>query len=162
MDKLSQDMKDIIDMIKLFLSRKDVLQLIQILMEHYGIKAQELGVAKEKVEEPKAQETTDEESFKIIPCVGVILPSGKLLFYDGSQDKGSKYDAQRYIAKLPKGYDWHLMTKTEFDECKACQPHLNATLRKMGGLPIIYLDSSYLLADNNLQRGYVRYCADYV
>lgn len=160
MDKLSKEMKEIIDMIKLYLSRKSVLSLIQMLMEHYDIKAQELSVAKEKVEDPKPQETMSEESFKIIPHVGLVLPSGKLLFSDGSQDKGSKYDAQRYIANLPKGYDWHLMTKAEFEECKACQPHLNDALRKMGGLSISYPDSSYLLADNSLEKGYVRYCAD--
>ena len=137
-----------------------MLSLIQMLMEHYDIKAQELSVAKEKIEEPKQQKTTSEEHFKIIPHVGVVLPSGKLLFSDGSQDKGSKYDAQHYIANLPKSYAWHLMTTAEFEECKACQPYLNEALRKAGGLPISYPDSSYLLADNSLGKGYVRYCAD--
>ncbi len=160
MDKLSKGTKAIINLIKVFLNRADVLSLIQMLMEHYDIKAQELSVAKEKVEEPKPQETMSEESFKIIPHVGLVLPSGKLLFWDGSEDKGSKNDAQRYIKNLPKGYDWHLMTKAEFEECKACQPHLNDALRKMSGLSISYPDSSYLLADNSLEKGYVRYCAD--
>ena len=160
MDKLSQDMKDIIDMIKVFLSRKNVLQLIQVLMEHYDIKVQELTVTKEKTEEPKAPATTSEESFKIIPHIGVVLPSGKLLFWDGSENKGSTSNAIDHKRKLPKGYAWHLMTKAEFEECKAYQPRLNDILRNMGGLPITYPDSSYLLADNNLERGYVRYCAD--
>lgn len=155
MNELSKGMREIINLIKVFLNRADVLQLIKILMEHYDIKAQELTVAKEKVEEPKQQEKIS----KIIPNIGVVLPSGKLLFYDGSENKGSKSDAQRYMANLPKGYKWHLMTKAEFDECKTCQPHLNDILRNMGGLPISYPDSSYLLADNNIERGYVRYIA---
>lgn len=156
MNELSKGTRGIINLIKVFLNRADVLQLIQMLMKHYDINEQELGVANEKVEEPKEQETI----LKIISNVGVVLPSGKLLFYDGSQDKGSKYNAQRYMANLPKGYKWHLMTTAEFEECKACQPHLNDALRKMGGLPISYPDSSYLLADNSLGKGYVRYCAD--
>lgn len=156
MNKLSKGVGEIANLIKLFLNRADVLQLIQILMEHYDIKAQELTVAKEKVEEAKPQETI----LKIISNVGVVLPSGKLLFYDGSQDQGSISNAINYRKNLPKGYNWHLMTTAEFEECKACQPYLNEALRKAGGLPISFPASSYLLADNDLERGYVRYCAD--
>lgn len=163
MNELSKGMKEIANLIKLFFNRADVLQLIQMLMKHYDIKAQELSVTTEKVEESKQQETI----LKIISNVGVVLPSGKLLFLDGSENKGSISDAIAHKRKLPKGYDWHLMTKAEFEECKACQPYLNDALRKMKGLPITYPDSSYLLADNNLERsydnlekGYVRYCAN--
>ncbi len=156
MNELSKGTKEIANLIKLFLNRADVLHLIQMLMEHYDIKVQELSNAKEKIEAPKQQETI----LKIISNVGVVLPSGKLLFLDGSENKGSISNAIDHKRKLPKGYAWHLMTKAEFDECKACQPRLNDILKKMGGLPIAYPDSSYLLADNNQEKGYVRYCAD--
>lgn len=160
MNKLSKDLCEIINTIKLTLPKKDVLQLIQNLIEHYDIKVQELAIAKEKVEDAKQQKTTIDGPFKVIPRVGVVLPSGKLLFMDGSENHGTKIGASRYLSRLPRGYSWHLMTKAEFDECKTCQPRLNDILRNMGGLPISYPTSSYLLADNDLERGYVRYCAD--
>lgn len=156
MNELSKGTKEIANLIKLFLNRADVLHLIQMLMEHYDIKVQELSNAKEKIEAPKQQETI----LKIISNVGVVLPSGKLLFLDGSENKGSISNAIDHKRKLPKGYAWHLMTKAEFDECKACQPRLNDILKKMGGLPITYPDSSYLLAEDKNKIGYVRYCAD--
>lgn len=156
MNELSKGTREIANLIKLFLNRADVLQLIQILMKHYDIKVQELSVTTENITEPQQQKTI----LKIISNVGVVLPSGKLLFLDGSENKGSISNAIDHKRKLPKGYNWHLMTKAEFDECKACQPSLNDILRKMGGLPITYPDSSYLLADNNLEIGYVRYCTD--
>lgn len=156
MNELSKGVREIANLIKLFLNRADVLQLIQMLMEHYDIKVQELSNAKEKIEAPKQQETI----LKIISNVGVVLPSGKLLFLDGSENKGSISNAIDHKRKLPKGYAWHLMTKAEFDECKACQPRLNDILKKMGGLPITYPDSSYLLAEDKNKIGYVRYCAD--
>ena len=156
MNELSKGTKEIANLIKLFLNRADVLHLIQMLMEHYDIKVQELSNAKEKIEAPKQQETI----LKIISNIGVVLPSGKLLFLDGSENKGSISNAIDHKRKLPKGYAWHLMTKAEFDECKACQPRLNDILKKMGGLPITYPDSSYLLAEDKNKIGYVRYCAD--
>lgn len=160
MNELSKGTKEIANLIKLFLNRADVLQLIQMLMKHYDIKVQELTVTKENITAPQQQETTTNDPFNVIPFVGVVLPSGKLLFLDGSENKGSISNAIDHKRKLPKGYAWHLMTKAEFDECKACQPRLNDILKKMGGLPITYPDSSYLLADNNQEKGYVRYCAD--
>ena len=156
MNELSKGTKEIANLIKLFLNRADVLHLIQMLMEHYDIKVQELSNAKEKIEAPKQQETI----LKIISNIGVVLPSGKLLFLDGSENKGSISNAIDHKRKLPKGYAWHLMTKAEFDEGKACQPRLNDILKKMGGLPITYPDSSYLLAEDKNKIGYVRYCAD--
>lgn len=101
----------------------------------------------------------DYPRIQVYKNIGVILPSGKLLYYDGSQDMGTRSIAMQYIRKLPKGYDWHLMTRSEAEEIKQHFETVNSLLRSLNGLPIS-ANRNYMLADDNSSKGYVRYLAD--
>ncbi len=101
----------------------------------------------------------DYPRIQVYKNIGVILPSGKLLYYDGSQDMGTRSMAMQYIRKLPKGYDWHLMTRSEAEEIKQHFETVNSLLRSLNGLPIS-ANRNYMLADDNSSKGYVRYLAD--
>ena len=101
----------------------------------------------------------DYPRIQVYKNIGVILPSGKLLYYDGSQNMGTRSMAMQYIRNLPKGYNWHLMTRSEAEEIKQHFETVNSLLRSINGLPI-YANQNYLLADDNSSKGYVRYLAD--
>ena len=52
------------------------------------------------------------------------------------------------------------MTKAEFSEIMELKPDIDNVLRNMGGLAMCYPEREYLLGDNSLDRGYVRYVAN--
>lgn len=181
MSKLSLKMNAIIKTITVSLSKKDVELLIQILSRHYDISLKE--DAKPAKEITKAAETgtsvtvappqddTDfplevvyfngNRSFKRIrgaKAIGVIIPeTNKLLYYDGSENSGTRHQALSYIKNLPYKFRWHLMSKKETVKIKKHWEQINATLRLINGLPLS--NKNYMLADDNQRAGYVRYTA---
>lgn len=94
-----------------------------------------------------------------VTAVGVIIPQlHKLLYYDGSENIGTRDQAHNYIRNLPKGYNWHLMRKSEAIAIRCYLEDVNRTLERINGLPI---DSrNYMLEGDRQSRGYVRYVAD--
>lgn len=101
-------------------------------------------------------------SFKRIrgaKAVGVIIPgTNKLLYYDGSENTGTRHQAQMYINNLPYKFRWHLMSRQEAEAIKKHIEQINATLRLIQGLPIS--GKNYMLSNDNQRYGYVRYVAD--
>lgn len=94
-------------------------------------------------------------------AIGVIIIAygmRKLLYYDGSENIGTRSQAYNYIRNLPKGYNWHLMRESEAIAVKNCLEDVNLTLKQINGLPIG--SCNYMLEDDGQSKGYVRYVAD--
>ena len=167
MDTLPVKVRLFTKMIKQSLWKKDAIALMSELINHYGINKDELfdaaKTAAQQVDNvhiscPRTIRKT--ERFKVIDKVGVVLPSNKILYYDGSQNHGSRAQARSFVRGLRSGYNWHIMTKAEFGEIMELKPDIDNALRKMGGLAMCYPEREYLLGDNSLDRGYVRYVAN--
>lgn len=167
MDTLPVKVRLFTKMIKQSLWKKDAIALMSELINHYGINKDELfdaaKTAAQQVDNvhiscPRTIRKT--ERFKVIDKVGVVLPSNKILYYDGSQNHGSRAQARSFVGRLPSGYNWHIMTKAEFGEIMELKPDIDNVLRNMGGLAMCYPEREYLLGDNSLDRGYVRYVAN--
>ena len=167
MDTLPVKVRLFTKMIKQSLWKKDAIALMSELINHYGISKDELfDAAKtaaqqvDNVHISRPSTIRKTERFKVIDKVGVVLPSNKILYYDGSEDCGSRAQARSFVGRLPSGYNWHIMTKAEFEEIMELKPDIDNALRKMGGLAMCYPEREYLLGDNSLDRGYVRYVAN--
>ena len=167
MDTLPVKVRLFTKMIKQSLWKKDAIALMSELINHYGINKDELfdaaKTAAQQVDNvhiscPRTIRKT--ERFKVIDKVGVVLPSNKILYYDGSANCGSRAQARSFVGRLPSGYNWHIMTKAEFGEIMELKPDIDNVLRNMGGLAMCYPEREYLLGDNSLDRGYVRYVAN--
>lgn len=182
MNELSSKTNIIFKMITMFLSKQECENLIQFLSRHYGISlnddakpAKEITQAAEtgtSVTVAPPQDDTDfplevvyfngNRSFKRIrgaKAIGVIIPeTNKLLYYDGSENSGTRHQALSYIKNLPYKFRWHLMSKKETVKIKKHWEQINATLRLINGLPLS--NKNYMLADDNQGSGYVRYVAD--
>ena len=167
MDTLPVKVRLFTKMIKQSLWKNDAIALMSELINHYGINKDELfdaaKTAAQQVDNvhiscPRTIRKTGR--FKVIDKVGVVLPSNKILYYDGSQNHGSRAQARSFVGRMPSGYNWHIMTKAEFGEIMELKPDIDNVLRKMGGLAMCYPEREYLLGDNSLDRGYVRYVAN--
>lgn len=172
MNDLPKKLDDFIKEMKLSLNRKEVVQLMTALLEHYDISLEEVKAnAPDSVSEKKAAtaasaptptpSTTDLPY--ILPRVGVVLPSNKVLYYDGSENEGTRSQAYSYMTeklKLPKGYRWRLMNSEDLKEIRAYPYMVNKLLNELHGVSMFAIDEDYILEDNNLDRGYVRYLAD--
>lgn len=170
MNELPKKLDDFIKEMKLSLNRKEVVQLMTALLEHYDISLEEIKAnAPDSVSEKKATTTASAPTPTpsttdmpyILPGVGVVLPSNKVLYYDGSENKGTRSQAYSYKKlKLPKGYRWRLMNSEDLKEIHAYEKEVNKLLRKLHGVAMFAIDEDYILEDNDLNRGYVRYLAD--
>lgn len=183
MNELSSKTNIIFKMITMFLSKQECENLIQFLSRHYGISLNDdAKPSKEmaKTAEPKqpaseepAPKTEKQDfplevvyfngnrSFKRIhgaKAIGIIIPeTSKVLYFDGSENSGTKHQALSYIKNLPYKFNWHLMSKKEAVKIQKHLEQVNATLKLINGLPIS--DKNYMLADDNQRAGYVRYTA---
>ena len=167
MNDLPKKLDDFIKEMKLSLNRKEVVQLMTALLEHYDISLEEIKAnAPDSISEKKATQVAAPSTTKqpeILAGVGIVLPSNKVLYFDGSQDKGTRLLALSYITEkhvLPKGFNWHIMTKAELQEIRAYQYRVDKLLRVLHGVTMFADDEEYILEDNDLDRGYVRYVAD--
>ena len=163
MQKLSMKLKMIIRTAKQSLCKKDVVILVKDLINHYDLEPEELFGRSEKtsVQSQNGQESSPVKtygSFEVIPGVGVVLPSRKVLYLDGSENKGYLSNAHSYMVKLPAGYSWHVMTDSELKEIMSLKPEIDDVLRRIGGLPMRYPEQEYLLSGQG-KMGYVRYLA---
>ena len=170
MNDLPKKLDDFIKEMKLSLNRKEVVQLMTALLEHYDISLEEVKAnAPDPISEKKAATaasaptpaplTTDLPY--ILPRVGIVLPSNKVLYYDGSENEGTRSQAYSYKKlNLPKGYGWRLMNSEDLKEIRAYQYGVNKLLRELHGVTMFADDDEYILEDNDLDRGYVRYVAD--
>ena len=127
MKDLPKKLDDFIKEMKLSLNRKEVVQLMTALLEHYDISLEEIKAnapdsVSEKKETPAVSPTLAPSTTKqpeILAGVGIVLPSNKVLYYDGSQDKGTRLLARSYITEkhvLPKGYRWRMMNSKDLRE----------------------------------------------
>ena len=85
------------------------------------------------------------------------------MYYDGSENKGTRSQALYYMIaklKLPKGYRWRIMNSEDLEEIRAYQYGVNKLLHELHGVTMFADDDEYILEDNDLDRGYVRYVAD--
>lgn len=172
MNGLSKKSDEFIKEMKLSLNRKEVVQLMAVLMEHYDISAEELKVnASVSVSDNKTEQSSLSRSappitgqLRILSGVGVVLPSNKVLYYDGSQNKGERSQAYHYMREklaMPKGYAWHIMSRVELAEIRSYQRDIDKLLSQFdGGVTMFADDDEYILEDNRLKSGYVRYLAD--
>lgn len=171
MNDLPKKLDDFIKEMKLSLNRKEVVQLMTALLEHYDISLEEIKAnapdsVSEKKETPAvsptpAPSTTDRPY--ILPRVGVVLPSNKVLYYDGSENKGTRSQARFYLLRklpLPKGYRWRMMNSEDLREIWEYQYVVDKLLRELHGVTMFADDDEYILEDNDLDRGYVRFLAD--
>ncbi len=91
-------------------------------------------------------------------AIGIIIPCmSRVLYLDGSEDKGTRQMAKNYISNLPHGYRWRLMNKEEAQYLKSRLSKVNATLKQIGGLALTNVN--YMLDDDWQRQGYVRYTA---
>ena len=171
MNDLPKKLDDFIKEMKLSLNRKEVVQLMTALLEHYDISLEEVKAnAPDPISEKKAEPTDSPRPAPsatdrpyILPKVGIVLPSNKVLYYDGSENEGTRSQARFYLLRklpLPKGYGWRLMNSEDLKEIRAYQYGVNKLLRELHGVTMFADDDEYILEDNDLDRGYVRYVAD--
>ena len=172
MNDLPKKLDDFIKEMKLSLNRKEVVQLMTALLEHYDISLEEIKAnAPDSVSEKKATTTASAPTPTpsatdlpyILPGVGVVLPSNKVLYYDGSENKGTRSQARFYLLcklPLPKGYRWRMMNSEDLREIWAYQYEVDKLLCELHGVTMFADDDEYILEDNDLDRGYVRYIAD--
>ena len=170
MNDLPKKLDDFIKEMKLSLNRKEVVQLMTALLEYYDISLKEIKAnAPDSVLEKKAAtasaptpapSATDRPY--ILPGVGVVLPSNKVLYYDGSENKGTRLQALFYLLReltLPKGYGWRMMNSEDLREIRAYQYEVDKLLRVFHGVTMFADDDEYILEDNDLDWGYIRYVA---
>lgn len=183
MDELSSKTNIIFKMITMFLSKQECENLIQFLCRHYDISLKDdtepsKEMAKTAEPEQPASEKpapkTEERDFPLevvyfnrnisakrisgAKVIGVVIPeTGKVLYFDGSENSGTRHQAQAYIRNLPYKFDWHLMSSRDYNIIQKHLEQINATLKLINGLPIS--DRNYMLADDNQRAGYVRYTA---
>ena len=169
MNDLPKKLDDFIKEMKLSLNRKEVVQLMTALLEHYDISLEEIKAnAPDSISEKKAEPTASPRPAPsatdrpyILPGVGIVLPSNKVLYYDGSENEGTRSQAYSYKKlNLPKGYGWRLMNSEDLREIRAYQYGVDKLLRVFHGVTMFADDDEYILEDNDLDRGYVRYVAD--
>lgn len=172
MSKLSKKISIILEMIDLFASKDEVILLIETLQQKYNLQTYSSSSPRQ---ETPSQETEPKEtmlplevvysdgtrSYKKLSkqAIGVIIPGiRKLLYYDGSENMGTRSQAQAYIRHLPKGFNWHLMRREEAICIKDQLTAVNNTLHEIKGLLIS--SHNYMLEDDGQSQGYVRYVAD--
>lgn len=62
--------------------------------------------------------------------------------------------------KLPKGYRWRMMNSKDLREIRAYEKEVDKLLYELHGVTMFADDDEYILEDNDLDRGYVRFLAD--
>ncbi len=171
MNDLPKKLDDFIKEMKLSLNRKEVVQLMAALLEHYDISLKEIKAnTPDSISEKKAAATVSPTPAPsttdlpyILPGVGVVLPSNKVLYCDGSENKGTRSQARFYLLRklpLPKGYRWRLMNSVDLREIRTYRYVVDKLLHELHGVTMFADDDEYILEDNNLDRGYVRFIAD--
>ena len=184
MDELKKKITMLADMVTAVSSKEDVIKLIQKLKQKYSISLDEIvyGLSNEKSVANTQNETSNNppaqtgEEFEVevlfengkrsfyplngVNAIGIIIPgTNMVLWKDGSENRGSRDKANNFVRQnTPRGYLWRLMNFKEWEIILKNRTAINNTLKKLGNAVLIDKDS-YLLLDNTLSAGYVRYVA---
>ena len=90
--------------------------------------------------------------------VGVIVYGNKLLYWQESGEALTGSQAEKYIRRLPGGYNWHLMNEREACSIRDILNKVNDCLKAIGG--DVIGSRNYMLADDLQSEGIIRYVAD--
>lgn len=89
--------------------------------------------------------------------VGVVIPSRNIVLYYKGCYCGDRAEARKSLFRLPRGYEWHLMTEREAISIRNIVKAVNETLQAIGGMTLGR--EEYMLGDDCLTKGHVRYTA---
>ncbi len=89
--------------------------------------------------------------------IGVIIPSRNIVLYYKGCYCGDRAEARKSLFRLPRGYEWHLMTEREAVSIRNIVKVVNETLQAIGGMTLGR--EEYMLGDDCLTKGHVRYTA---
>ncbi len=178
MSQLEKKLKSLIDQVELFELTKDgVVVLIKNLMERYQISPADICSEKEEsvsskpAAEAPVQMTGIFLDMEVIyegnlrsrqivkgrEPVGVVIPSLNIVLYYKERYFNDRTEALRSLHELPQGYGWHLITEREARCLRDIRHRVNTTLQAISGIPLG--GGEYMLHDDRLRSGYVRYAA---
>lgn len=178
MSQLEKKLKSLIDQVELFELTKDgVVALIKNLMERYQISPADICSEKEEsvsskpAAEAPVQMTGIFLDMEVIyegnlrsrqivkgrEPVGVVIPSLNIVLYYKERYFNDRTEALKSLFRLPRGYEWYLMTEREAISIRNIVKAVNETLQAIGGMTLGR--EEYMLGDDCLTKGHVRYTA---